>query len=47
MITRDEAKTIRSYLQQGGRIYDGMCKPGSYWIAKLELDKIFSKEPHG
>jgi len=48
MITRDEAKAIRQYLNEGGVQYDGLCKPGSYWIAKLKLDTIFEpKEPHG
>jgi hypothetical protein len=47
MITREEAKLIRQYLDEGGVVYDGLCKPGSYWISQLQIEQIFTETEHG
>lgn len=48
MISRDLAKEVRHYINNGGVMYPGACRVGSYLIASLQLDKIVTrKEPHG
>jgi hypothetical protein len=44
MMTRDEAKQIRQYIDEGGVLYEGLCKPGSYVIEQLQLDRLFDTE---
>lgn len=43
MMTRARAHLIRHYLNAGGVVYPGLCKPGSYAIAQLNLEDVFTR----
>lgn len=43
MLDRDHAKTIRAYLNQGGTIYPGLCRRGSYFVFHLHLERFFEE----
>lgn len=50
MMTRERAKQVREYLDNGGRVYEGACRAGSFAIAQLHLEECFVgpvKESHG
>lgn len=54
MMTREEAQRVRMYLKDGGILYPGFCRTGSYRIGQLNLGRYFTldlatirKESHG
>lgn len=49
MTSRAHAKLIRQYLKNGGEVYPGLCRVGSYWIHQLHLEQDFVKDevPNG
>ena len=53
MITRDEAKLIRIYLNAGGSVYPSACRRGSFYVSQLNLEQVFTEQlkeseaPHG
>ena len=40
-MARDEAKALRRYLTDGGEVYPGYCRAGSYAVAQLHLEEDF------
>lgn len=44
MMSRDDARALRQYLNEGGVVYPGLCRYGSYLINRLSLDKIFESK---
>ena len=44
MMSRDEARALRRYLNDGGVVYPGLCRYGSFLIHRLALEKLFESK---